>query len=354
MKKITVLGAGSTGHAIAADLTLAGFEVTLYEQPGFNEERVETILTQGGIEIRGAARQGFAKISRVTTEMEEALKDTSVVMVAVLASRHEKIAELCAPYLSEGQTIVISAGNAGSLIFANKLKEERVTIAEIEGNLYPCRIVAPATVLVALPTRTKYVAAFPAKNTERARDALRGIYDTLPATNVLEAALNSPNVVIHLAASLLNTGAIEQSGGEYYLYKQGMTESALRCIEAMNSEKLALFKALGYVERSPLELIKKVAKQAEFPELAAFRGLMGPTSMRHRYISEDASMGVSLMVSLGEMINVAVPMAKALVTLASVVNQIDYLKEGRTVEKLGIAGSTINELNEFLVKGERG
>jgi opine dehydrogenase len=354
-KKIAVLGAGGTGHTIAADLTLAGFEVTLYEEP-YLKESLKAVSERGGIEIRGTVHEGFAKVRKITDEIEEALKDANIVIVAVLASRHQRIAEICAPFLRDGQTIVISPGNAGSLIFATELRKNRIkreiTIAELEGNLYSCRLVSSAEVFVALPLKSKYAAAFPSRDTEKIIDELRGIYDLLPATNILEAALNTPNVVIHLAASLLNTGAIEQSGGEYYLYKQGLTPSVLTCVEKVHREKVELFEVLGYVDRSPIEFLKEVAQHRESPELEAFRGLIGPTSIRHRYISEDASTGVSLIVSLGKMLNVPTPISSALITLASAINEVDYLSGGRTLERLGLMGLSVNKLNQFLADGE--
>lgn len=51
------------------------------------------------------------------------------------------------------------------------------------------------------------------------------------------------------------------------------------------------------------------------------------------------------------MINVPTPATKALLTLASVINETDYLKEGRTVGKLGLCGLSANELNRLLYEG---
>lgn len=301
IKRIAVIGAGGTGHAIAADLTLAGFDINLYEEPQFGE-RVEEVLKRGGIEIKGAVRQGFGRVNRATTEIKDALEGADVILVSVVAPRHERIAELCAPYLKDGQTILVGPDNAGSIVFANVLKKmeakSRVSIAGIAGNFYSCRLIGPAQVLVALPRSTKRIAAFPAKDTVEVINKLEGTYDFKPGTNVLEIALSSPNVVIHLAASLLNTGAIERSGGVYYLYRQGITPSVLRCIDAVKRERSALFKALGYTF-TPSDTLEKVANERDYPELEMFRDLIGPTSMQHRYITEDASTGIALMVSLG-------------------------------------------------------
>ena len=67
-RKITVIGGGSTGHAISADLTLAGFEITLFEESQFRE-KLQPAGSAGGIRIKGAGRQGFAKINRITDDI---------------------------------------------------------------------------------------------------------------------------------------------------------------------------------------------------------------------------------------------------------------------------------------------
>jgi len=357
MSRIAVLGAGGTGHAIAADLSLAGFEVHLYEEPELKAS-LDGVLEKGGIEIMGVTK-GFAQVSKVTTEIGEALEGAEIILVSVLATRHEKIAELCAPYLEDDQTILIGPDNGGTLVFTQIFRDKEVkadiSLAGIASNYYSCRLIAPAKVLVALPRRAKRIAAFPARDTDKAisqLSALKGIYDFIVGTNVLEIALSSSNVVTHLAGSLLNAGAIEKSGGEYYLYKQGLTPSILRCRDAVEKERLALFKVLGYTI-SPSDMIEKVARQTEFPELDLFRALVGPTSLKHRYITEDAYTGNALMVSLAEMTNVPTPVTKALLTLASVINQTDYLKEGRTVEKLGLSGLSVDELNRYLAEGDK-
>jgi opine dehydrogenase len=353
--RITVLGAGGTGLAAAADLTLAGCRVTLYEEPEF-EKNLRVVADRGGITLTGAGRTGLAKIDRVTTDIREALDGARVILVAMVASRHMRIGRLCAPVLRDGQVVVFSPGNAGSLVLSNILRETNprpeVKIAELEGNLYPCRVTGEAEAVIAMPVKSKYVAAFPARDTAAVIAALSPFYAMQPATNVIEAALNSPNVVIHLAASLLNLGAIERSNGAYYLYRSGLTPSVLRCVEAIQEEKLHLFKTLGYNERSPLDHLKKVAKTDEFTDLDLFRGLIGPTSAKHRYITEDASTGVSLMISLGEMLGVPLPTAKALVSLASAINQVDYLATGRSLGNLGIPPMTADQLNRFLGDGE--
>jgi opine dehydrogenase len=353
-KKITIIGGGSTGHAAAADLTLAGFEITLFEESQFRE-RLKPAQSAGGIHIKGAGRQGFATINKITDDIEEALKQTQIIIVAVHARRHEDIAEICAPYLKDTHTFVITPGNVGSLVMTKKLQDlgvvNKPVIAEVESSFYACRLTGPAEATVLLPPRPKYIAAFPANHTDKVIEALRGVYETMPATNVIEAALNSPNVDTHLQGSLLNTGAIEKADGKYALYAQGLTPAVIKCIEAFHQERAALFKALGYEDRAKPESIKKAARPDEHPELDLLITASGPTSMRHRYVDENARVGVSLIISLGEMLGIPTPLARAMVNIASTMNDFDYLKHGRTLENLGLSNLTVGGLNRYLKEG---
>jgi opine dehydrogenase len=353
-KKITVIGGGSTGHAVAADLTLAGFEITLFEEPQF-EERLKPARSAGGIQLKGAAHQGFATINKITDDIEEALKYAQIIIVAVHAHRHEEIAEICAPYLKDSHTVVITPGNVGSLVMTNKLHDlgiiNKPIITEVESSFYACRLTRPADVTVLLPPRPKYIAAFPSNHTDKVIEVLRGVYVTMPATNVIEAALNSPNIDTHLQGSLLNTGAIEKADGKYALYAQGLTPSVIKIIEAFHQERAALFKALGYEDRAKPESIKKAAEPDAHPELDLLITASGPTNMRHRYVDENARVGVSLIISLGEMLGIPTPLASAMVNLASTINDFGYLKYGRTLENLGLSNLTVGQLNRYLKEG---
>jgi opine dehydrogenase len=58
-----------------------------------------------------------------------------------------------------------------------------------------------------------------------------------------------------------------------------------------------------------------------------------------------------LWASLGEMLNVPTPTARALIHISSVIHGTDYWSGGRTMEKLGLAGMTVKELKRYLLKG---
>ena len=75
-----------------------------------------------------------------------------------------------------------------------------------------------------------------------------------------------------------------------------------------------------------------------------YRGIMAPTNLNVRYLSEDIPASLVPIASIGEMFKVPTPTLKALIHLGSIINGCDYWNEGRTVEQLGIAGMTLKEL----------
>jgi len=360
-EKIAVLGAGNAGYAMSADLALAGHKVNLYEMPRF-KQNLEPILERGGIEKMGRPTTGFARLDSAMTDIKEAIEGVSHIMVVTQALAHRTIAELCAPHLENGQTVVLFTGSAGSLVFAKALKErvdierKEVVIAETITMPYGCRrgaIVAlpPYAVRVDNVSAEVDVAAFPAKNTEKVVHSLNEIYKGIPsstfvsAPNVLYVGLNNPNIVEHAGSSLLNVGRIEYSKGDFKLYEEGLTPSVVRVLNAVDGEKCAILKALNLKPITREEILSKsiINKPRE--------KYKGPVSVKDRYVTEDVPIGLVLMASLGDMLGVSTPTTKSIIHLFSVINQVDYMREGRTVEKLGISELSVDELNRFLMTG---
>ena len=58
--ELAILGAGNGGMAAAADMTLAGHEVNLFEFPQF-KENIDPIKRTGEIRLVGVGRTGLAK-----------------------------------------------------------------------------------------------------------------------------------------------------------------------------------------------------------------------------------------------------------------------------------------------------
>lgn len=353
MEKIAVLGGGGTGCTMAADLTLKGYQVALYEDKSY-WEHLEPITGGGNeIEMIGQAANGVAKIHCITDDLKHAVTGADFILIAVIATRHEELSRQLGPLLEEGQTVCFSAGNCGSMVLRSYMEDgKKVVVGEMQGNIYPCRFVGEKVVKSAFPYMPKKVAAFPAADTPRLMEAMKDFYPAVPAKNVFEAAFNSPNMSIHLAGSILNTGSIEKNP-DYRMYTEGLTPAVARCIEGVEREKALVMEAMGYDNAVHVGMIRKLMEYDRHPELEDFRQVQGPSAMNHRYIHEDASTGQCLIISLGDMLGIRLPCMKALVQIASVINQVDYLSAGKNLKYFGMDQMGIEAINAYLESGEK-
>ena len=94
--------------------------------------------------------------------------------------------------------------------------------------------------------------------------------------------------------------------------------------------------------------MRHVARQDAFPELNAFRSLIGPTDAKHRYLTEDASTCVCLLADTGRLAEVETPLVDSLLVLAGTLHGRDYAHEGRTLASLGLGTLSKDMLNARL------
>ena len=56
--------------------------------------------------------------------------------------------------------------------------------------------------------------------------------------------------------------------------------------------------------------------------------------------------------SIGDMVGVPTPTIKAIIYLGSILHKCDYWAEGRTVERLGLAGLSLKQIRRLILEGE--
>lgn len=348
-KNITILGAGSTGMSTAGYLTLCGCRVTLCDTTDQATD-FDAIRAQGGILLRGGSgKTGCAMPWKLTNDFYEALDDSSCVLVCSSASRHKELGQRCAPLARDGQIFLLSPGNFGSFIFRKALDEagkETAVVAELAGNLWACRRTAPGEVLIALPPKIGTAAALPARDTQKVIEAFQDILPLQAGKNVLEVSLNSPNVISHVSGAVLNAAQVERIGDGFAFFEDGLSESVIRTFVALEGERNAVMGQLGLsvYGGSSEGLMRKLMDYDGSPALSYFRSLDGPSSFSHRYVSEDAACGVSMLVSLGQEYRIPTPLTQAFLTVAGFINDTDYLSTGRTLESMDLSGLSVQQL----------
>ena len=356
----TVIGGGNGGQSLSGHLALMGFPVRIYD---IFPATIDAINTQGGIQVDGAV-EGFGKLEMATTNLTEAIDGADIIMVVAPALAHRKIAQGCAPRLQDGQVVFIHPGaTGGALEFQKVLADEgcraKVTIAEANSLLYACRCPKPGHASIFGIKNTLMVAAFPATENERVIKMFQTAFPQMYAgKNVLETSLENLNAMVHPGPTLLNTSMIE-SGRDWLYYYDGITPSIGAYVEEMDKERMAIGRALGLELTSVLKWYELMydAKADTLSEAVkrnkAYAGVKGQKDVRTRYVLEDIPMGLVPEVSLGKMLGISVERMETIVKLGSLLLQEDFTASGRTLENLGMAGMTAQQLVKFVETGER-
>jgi opine dehydrogenase len=359
-KPISILGAGNGGHQMAVDLTLRGFDVILCEHPSFKESFKNTLET-GVIETTGLV-EDKAKIHKVTLDFKEAMEDVDIIYLVIPAIAHKTFFDNMIPHLRDGQLVVIWAGDAGALRLAKRLKEEapkkKVHIAETNTLPYGTRIIGPSKVELFVKAKQMLFSTFPAKETE---EMLRLVKDTFPVLkpidNILSVSFSNPNPTVHPPGTLLNVGRIQWSKGEFYLYREGITEAPARIIRKVYDETLAVANAFGFRMRefedekfrNPCSIMNDDF-WAPFDKNGIVAHMRGPSSIYNRYITEDLPYGLVHRSQLGDLVNVPTPIIDSIVHLGAAICEMNFWK-GRTLEDLGLAGMNKERIMEYIQNG---
>lgn len=361
--RVLVIGAGNGGKAMAAHMALLGHEVALFNR---SDDHIETIRERGGIDLEyPAGPSGFARLPLVTSDIAEALAFASLVMVVIPSTGHRDIAALSAPHLREDHIVVLHPGRTGGAIeFAEVLRlasqEKMPLLTEAETFLFASRSEGPAQARIFRIKESVPLAALPAVRTDETLETIHQVYPQyINGGNVLRTGLNNMGAIFHPALTLLNTGWIEATHGDFGFYTDGVTPSVAKVLEVIDRERVTVASALGIRARTGLEWLK-LAYNTQGANLfeamqnqSGYQGIKAPPTLNHRYITEEVPMSLVPIASLGERYGVAVHGINSLIRLACFIHNTDYWRRGRTIDKLGIKELSIDELTRFVETGER-
>jgi opine dehydrogenase len=364
--KHAVVGAGGGGQVMAAHLVKNGVHVNLYEHPDFKHV-VDPIIEQGGIYLTGVLGRYFAKLDIVSTDIEEAISDVGVVHIIVPAFAQEKFFTLLVPKLRDGTIIILHPGYFGSFSLARMIDARgslsNCVVAEAQTMLYNSRNKDLAHAWAFGIKKFVQLSAFPANRTKVALDAINSALPYyVAATTVVETFLNNVAIVFHPSGSVMNTGLIELTKGNFKYYWDGMTESVARVTEGVDNERMKVVQALGYEPISSKDWLINFysqygAKGDSLREVMRncdnYKDGATPSNMKFTYVSQDVPYGIMPMISLASRLGVDVPITKTIANLACYINSTDYWSEARTIEKLQIDPGNKSQFDEYLYSGNK-
>lgn len=346
--KISILGAGNAGCAVAADLTLKGHEVTLIKTShSMHDDNFEYLQNNDGkMVLNEFGEIKTAYISKVTRDLTE-LKNSEVVIIYIQTNYHEQLIEKISDIIEDNQILLINPGYLSTAYVLKHCNDKKVIVAEAESSFIDGRIMEPGYFRVGFRNVRNPIGIYPRERKEEAIIKLDKLDERFVyLDSVVEAAIHNPNLIVHTVGSVMSIPRIEKSKGEFCMYHEAYTRdnpSTWNILEALDKEKMTVLKKMGFKELSYVEACKyrnslnesEDAKEVFLNYAEMDTRAKGPTKVDSRYISEDVPQGLVMLESLGKTLNVETPIASSLINIASAALDRNLRNEGRTLEGLG-------------------
>lgn len=357
---VAVIGAGNVGCALAADLRLRGLNVHLFNR---SRPRLEAIRAAGGITVAGEL-EGFAQLDLITDSLKEAIDGADIVAVTLPTATLPNYAGALTATVSTEQLVWLNPGHSGGALYLRDqfrlagVGEPR--LCQLTTASHVSRMIGPAEVRTFLLPRAA-VAALPADHLD---DCHRELDTLFPgrfgkASSILEVDLANINALMHPPGMICNAGWIEATSGGFGFYADGTRETVSKVIEAVDQERLVLarllgvgavpfvelFHQLGFTpgETGPATTVFQAIQRSEL-----IRPIQSPRLLDHRYLHEDVGWGLVPWMELARAVGCPAPAITALTHLAGLVNGVDYTKEGLTLEAMGLARMSPDEILKYI------
>ena len=133
--KIAMVGAGNAGCAVAADLTMKGHELTLIKTShAMHDDNFNYLLANDGkMTLNEFGEMKTANIAHVTRDLSM-IKGNEIVVIYIQTNFHEQLIQRIAPYLEDGQIVLINPGYLSTAYILKHCKGKDLIIAAAESS----------------------------------------------------------------------------------------------------------------------------------------------------------------------------------------------------------------------------
>ncbi len=345
--KIAVLGGGNGSFAAAGDFALVGHDTRLWRR---DAEAVKAHNAAGGvITVKDFRGRHEAKPSLITNEMAVAVRDAELIVCPAPATAQPDIARTLAPHLKDRQVVFLPPGTFGSYIFAKAACDEgnKADAAFAETGTLPwlTRKHGPHEAAITIRAKRLPTGVLPLRLKDHALSiigkAFPGVIED--CGDALSGALMNAGPIIHPPLITMNAAPLEHFE-RWDIHKEGTQASVRRVTDALDAERIAVREALGY-GAPHFPLADHYAKSGD--EWMYGRGSHDKLTdsgdwrehivlREHRYMVEDVRIGLSFLVSCGELAGVPTPLARAFLSIGGAVCGEDFMQTGRTLTSLGL------------------
>lgn len=352
-RKVSIIGAGPSGFALAADLQNRGMDVLVYSHPDHLRYANE-VMSKGQLTVRGKIESSMP-IS-ITSDMGELIEFSLIIVLTTPSTGHETVLQQLRRFPLQQHTIIAIPGNLFSLIADIEIG----CVLETNLSPYSCRM-EKDVVLVQGKKSLIFIAAVQGFPSQAVFDAVEEIMPVKLrwCSSVIEVCLLNVNGVFHPLMMLMNAARIEDTNGDFFLYRDGLTSSVAKAMTVLDQVRMQIGKAFGLSMKSALKVSNECYGHSflDLMDLARnsgpHKGLKAPSDLQNRNISEDVPDLLVCWYSLAEKLRIDASPIKAIIVLAQMATGVDYFESGRDLRKLHLEDITRSELVErFMAQPE--
>ena len=363
--KITVFGSGLDAQTMVADLTLADFEVNMLTLPEQDTAIENCIKKNGGLYVEGdntvSGKSGLATPNMVTVSAKVAIKDADVVIFCQPSSDYEGRMKYIAPYIEDEQIINFNTYGYWPSLRVSKYVKKNATLTESPAPIYwPAGKIGhlkPLFIRNHVP-----VAAFPSNRNEEAINVLKDVFPQFEmAKNVIQTNLENINLMVHPPIALLNIGwfdRCDEKGEKIGFYETGNTVHTGLLMELLDEERREICKAFD-VRALPIDDFVKQLYGSKGDNM--YQVIQNcepyqnwekiPANSWIHMCQVDVPQAIVPAAQLADIASVQVPLTKSIIALTGGLLKTDFWNSGLTLKKLGLGNLTLDEINDYVLKG---
>jgi len=341
-RKIAVISTGNGGQSMAAYIALKGYNVSLYAR---EKERVD-MFENNLFEVKGIVND-TVEIEMISCDMKEVIEDAFLILVTTPAQYHCAVAKQMAPYLHNGQAVILNPGRTfGTYEFDNVLRsngcDSEILLGEADTFVFTCRCDKPGHPHIYEMKHKVKISGHKKRHTIQLVQMMNELFhDIEPAESILHTGLSNIGVIFHPLPTLMNITRIEAKEVFRY-YIDGISPLVANILEELDNERTETAKKAGINVLPVCEWLRERygSKGNTLYECIqnthAYSSVLAPFDIDTRYIYEDIQTGCVPISCLAKEVGVKTRIMDSVISWASIIYKKDFMETGRNNKKLDI------------------
>jgi opine dehydrogenase len=346
--KISVLGCGNGGMALAAYLLMQGHDVRIWSSQSYST-KLWGLIDGTGIVVTGAF-EGLFHVRMATVDLTAATEDADVIIMCLPRPAHQAILKMLLHSKNrENQILFILPGKFSSIELQAYAKKAQIKLNMdiLETNTFPyaCRANLSGDVEILGVKKTMGIASNSREQTTRILNKIGNLFPTQLEIyeDTIQLGLESAGAIIHSVNTFFSAARIDNGDHNFFFYKDGISKKTSRVHSKIDEERMTICKLYGYKARSYVEIYNELYGE-NFQTMYDFitqstvynKQKLVPRSLEHRYVNEDVLYTLSSWYALGKKRGFIAKTMESIIYLFSLINEKDYFANAKYIDDFEI------------------